>query len=285
LKLKSPAKINLFLHILSKRPDGFHNLRSLFERINLCDEITFKLHRENQITISSNSREIPLDSQNIAYRAALILKKKYKIAQGVHIHIQKNIPVAAGLGGGSSNAATVLLGLNRLWRLKLSKKTLCRLGATLGSDVPFFILETPFALAKGRGEILKEVPARGVKIWHCLVQPPFGISTKEAYAALPLSRLTPPKPDVKMLLHSIQKGHSEALPELLINSLELSLNKRVVTISKIKKELLRCGALGCLLSGSGSCVFGIFASKEKALRAARFLKTQKSWKIFTASTF
>jgi 4-diphosphocytidyl-2-C-methyl-D-erythritol kinase len=284
VKFLSPAKVNLFLNVLFKRKDGYHEIETLFERISLTDEITL-LSARSGIKILSDSPAIPKGPKNLAYRAAKLLKERYKINQGVVITIRKKIPVAAGLGGGSSNAATTLIGLNKLWNLKLSKKNLMELGASLGSDVPIFILGSRFALGRGRGEILKEVRAPRVKIWHCLVKPLFGISTKKAYQSFNQSSLTPKKANVKMLLHSIQKGHSSGLAELLTNSLEHTLNKRVKEILEIKRELKRQGALGCLLSGSGPTVFGIYSSRKKALSAAFFLRKQKRWQVFVASTF
>ena len=284
LKLKSPAKVNLFLKVIRKRKDGYHEIETLFERISLSDEITLS-RAASGIRLKCDSKGLPLGPKNIAYRAAKLLKDALGIEEGVVIEIKKNIPVSAGLGGGSSNAATVLLGLNRLWRLRLSKARLLRLGASLGSDVPFFILDTPFALGRGRGEILKRVKAPRLRIWHCLVKPAFSISTQNAYQALPSTYLTPKKADVKMLLHSIQKGKATTLAKLLTNSLEATLNKRVMTILEIKKKLLEQGALGSLMSGSGSCVFGIYASKDQAFKAARVLKRQtKNCQVFCAST-
>ena len=284
MKLRSYAKVNLFLNVLSKRKDGYHNIETLFERISLFDIITLS-PAGSGIRILTDSPLIPRGPKNLAYRAAKILKDKFHIKKGISIRIQKKIPVAAGLGGGSSNAASVLLGLNRAWRLKLSEKELMKLGSELGSDVPFFILNTSFALGKGRGEILKKVKAPGAKIWHCLVKPSFAISTKEAYQSLDQSSLTPKKADVKMLFHSIQKGHSAVLVELLTNSLEVTLNKRVTTILEIKKRLLKEGTLGCLLSGSGPTVFGIFKSRKIAENAARALRKNKRWQVFVVSTF
>jgi len=308
VRLLSPAKVNLFLNILSKRKDGYHEIETLFERISLADEITL-LPAKSRIKILSDSPKIPKGAKNLAYRAAKLLKERCHLKRGVIIRIHKRIPIAAGLGGGSSNAATTLLGLNQLWNLKLSKKELAKLGASLGSDVPFFLSGVKFALGRGRGEILKKVQAPRLKIWHCLVKPPFGISTKKAYANLDKSLLAPPPvwpalagrsrmdrckqvvgltpkaSNVKMLLHSIQKGHSATVSKLLTNSLEHALNKRVKEILEIKKGLMRQGALGCLLSGSGPTVFGIFSSRKKALVAAHFLRKRKRWQIFVASTF
>lgn len=284
LRLNSPAKINLFLKVFSKRKDGYHEIKTLFERISLSDELTL-MSRKSGVRILTSSRDIPKGPRNIAYRAAKLLRDELKIKKGVCIKIKKRIPVAAGLGGGSSNAASVLLGLNRFWKLGLSKKKLLQYATKLGSDVPFFILETPFAVGEGRGEVLKKIRAPRRKIWHCLVKPPFSISTRAAYGGLKTSNLTPQKPNVRILFHSIQKGDPESLSKLLINSLELTLNKRVMTILKIKKDLMRQGALGCLLSGSGPTVFGIFSSSHAASRAARSLRKNKHWQVFIASTF
>lgn len=270
--------------MLCRRRDGYHDLETVFARISLGDEIILS-PTPSEISLKTDSKKIPATSENLAWRAADLLKKRYGIKKGVAIDLKKRIPVSAGLGGGSSNAAAVLLGLNRFWKLNLGREKLVELAATLGSDVPFFILESPFALGTGRGEILKKIKAPKRKIWLCLVKPAFGISTKEAYKGLRLSSLTPLEGNVKMLIHSIQKGPLKRLSELLVNSMELSLNKRVTTISKIKRMLLRNGALNALMSGSGSAVFGIFRSKKEAAGAARVLrKKNKLWQVYVAST-
>jgi 4-diphosphocytidyl-2-C-methyl-D-erythritol kinase len=179
----------------------------------------------------------------------------------------------------------VLLGLNQLWKLGLSRKKLCALGAKIGSDVPFFVMEERFAEARGRGEILKPLHAPGVKLWHVIVKPSFGISTKMAYGALKLSRLTPATTDVKMHLRSLENGVSGRLSKLLFNSLEVTENKQLISIHKIKKQLLEAGALASLMSGSGSAVFGLFRSHRAALKAMKALKKHRRYKIFTAATF
>jgi 4-diphosphocytidyl-2-C-methyl-D-erythritol kinase len=180
------------------------------------------------------------------------------------------------------------LGLNWLWKLKLSQMELMALAARVGSDTAFFVSGASFAVGRGRGEVLQKLRTPNAKIWHCLVKPPFGISTKASYEGLGLKKgqtLTPPKGDVNMLLHSIQKGDTKALGKLLTNSLELTINKRVTDILKVKKELADQGALGTLMSGSGSCVFGVFSSKKKADAAARFLRKKKCGQVFVASTY
>ena len=284
MKLSSPAKINLFLQVLKKRKDGYHEIRTLFERIDLCDEIILKL-LPSEIRLKANNASVPGDSGNLAWRAAELLKNRFKVKKGVAITLSKKIPVSAGLGGGSSNAATVLLGLNRLWKLGLSRQNLMKLGGALGSDVPFFVMETPLALGRGRGEILQKIPFHGPKLRHVLVKPPFGISTKQAYEGLNLPRLTGQKPNVRMLIHSIEKGATKGLSKFLTNSLELSINKRVTTILKIKKSLLKCGADAALLSGSGSTVFGVFSSRRNAVNAAKILGKNRTWKVFVTSTY
>ncbi|HTL70451.1 MAG TPA: 4-(cytidine 5'-diphospho)-2-C-methyl-D-erythritol kinase [Candidatus Eisenbacteria bacterium] len=284
MKLRSPAKVNLYLRIVRKRPDGFHEIETVFERIALFDDVTIRPARSGT-RVSCSDPEVPSGPGNLAWKAAELLRSRFGVKAGVRIHIRKRIPSAAGLGGGSSDAASVLVGLNRLWRLRLSRKRLAALAAGLGSDVPFFVWDAPLAVGRGRGERLRILPAPGRRLWHCLVKPPFGISTKEAYGAWRAS-LTPPGGDVKMLLHSIHKGSPQALAPLLFNSLEASLNKRVRSITKIKTELLRAGALGCLLSGSGSTVFGVCSSKAVAFKAARFLKARhKDWKVFAVATY
>ncbi len=277
---------------MSRRADGYHELETLFERISLGDTIFLKTIPSG-IRLQTNARNIPSDSSNLVWQAADLLQKRYGVKKGVAIRLVKRIPVAAGLGGGSSNAATVLMGLNRLWKMKLSRKELLSLAAEIGSDVPFFVLDTSFAIGKGRGEILKKINPPKAPIWHCLVKPPFGISTKEAYQGLskhlkasPKQKLTPLRANVNMLLHSIQKGDQERVKRLLTNSLEVYLDKRLTSILKIKSELIRQGAFVSLMSGSGSTVFGLFRSKLEAARAAKILKKiNKTWKVFIASTW
>jgi 4-diphosphocytidyl-2-C-methyl-D-erythritol kinase len=302
LKLFSPAKINLFLKVLSKRPDGYHELETLFERIRLGDDLILK-KRRSDIRFRTSGYPVPRGPKNLALRAATLLRHECGVRAGADIFLKKRIPVSAGLGGGSSNAASTLLGLNRLWKLGLSKRRLLTIGSKLGSDVPFFIMEESYAFARGRGEILEPLKTQPGTLWHCLVKPPFGISTKQAYQGLfrrrrpPAGRagtrfcragqrLTPKKVNVKMLVRSLQRGDSKSLSKLLMNSLELTLNKRVKTILDIKKKLISEGAFASLMSGSGSAVFGLFRSEKEAKRAARRLREKhKRWQVFVTSTY
>lgn len=229
------------------------------------------------VRVESDSPGIPKGPSNLARRAADILKKTTGCRRGCVIRIEKRIPVRAGLGGGSSNAATVLVGLNRLWKLGLSRKALLRLGAELGSDVPFFLLEKPFAVGRGRGEKLTAVRAGRRRFWHCVVKPPFSLSTRGVYRNF--DRLTPPRPDARIIVR-------DPLSQPLFNSLEVAVNNRVITIRAIKDELIRRGARSALMSGSGSCVFGIFDGKAAAQKAARDLrKAHRTWRTFAVHTF
>lgn len=284
-KFFSPAKINLLLNVLRRRPDGYHELETVFERLSFGDTLRFYPHPD-KVSLTVRGLRVPSGPSNLVLQAANLLKERYAVSKGVRLVLEKRIPVSAGLGGGSSNAAATLLGLNRLWKLRLSQNTLGQLAAELGSDVPFFVMETSFAMGTGRGEKLRRLRHSGRKFWHVLVKPPFGISTKEAYGCLKPPFLTLPRADVKMLVHSIQIGDARRLSGLLSNSLEVALNKRVTTIQKIKDELSEQGSLGALLSGSGSCVFGLFSDRQKAARAARILgRSHRGWKVFVASTF
>ena len=283
IRVFSPAKVNLFLKVLSKRPDGYHELETLFERLSLGD--TLMIRRAPKLRFRTDGQKIPTGSANLVMKAANLLKERYRVKQGADLYLKKRIPVAAGLGGGSSNAAATLVGLNRFWKLGLSKRKLLSLAAELGSDVPFFILDKAYAIGAGRGERLKPLSG-GPRLWHCLVKPPFGISTKEAYAALGGRFLTHPGADVRMLVRLLRTGDREGLSKHLINSLELALNKRVTDISKIKKALLETGAFAALMSGSGSTVFGLYQSEKAAMHGAGQLrKKSKRWKVFIASTY
>lgn len=182
LVIKSFAKLNLYLQVLNKRKDNFHNLSTLFTRIDLADTLIFKKTKDSLIKIKSDSRHVPKDATNLCYRAAALLKQELKLSLGVQIELKKCIPVGAGLGGGSSNAASVLLGLNKFWNLNLPKIRLVNLGAQLGSDVPFFIHQAKFALGGQRGDKVKPlIYLDKLKLWFILVYPNLKVSTPLIY--------------------------------------------------------------------------------------------------------
>lgn len=285
MKLLARAKINLFLRVVRKRPDGYHELETLFERVSLADELSFRSASDGRVRLVVTGERLGAGPDNLVLRAAELLRRAHGPRLGARIRLVKRIPVSAGLGGGSSDAAAALVGLNRLWRLGLSKRRLLEHAAELGSDVPFFVLDEPFALGTGRGEILRPIRRPAARIWHVLAKPPHGISTRRAYETLPPHGLTPPGADVRMLFRSVRDGNSHLLSRLVTNSLEHADSKRLRKSLELKQDLLDQGALAALLSGSGPTVFGLFSTRSDALRAQRVLRTRhKALKTFVVAT-
>jgi 4-diphosphocytidyl-2-C-methyl-D-erythritol kinase len=260
VRIFTPAKINLFLQIIGKRPDGYHDLNSLMCCISLYDEIV--IHVGNRDTsIVCDHPDVPEDKTNLAHRAATLFLDTLKTSQGAEIIVRKQIPVAAGLGGGSSNAAGVLLGLNHHFGHPFSRNQLTAMGLSLGADVPFFIFQTP-ALASGIGEILEAysgLPANHI----LLVNPGFTVSTAEIYRNLNL-RLTKCK---KKITNALLKNRDFNAALHLCNDLETVTASTHPEIHSIKEQLTNYGALGALMSGSGPSVFGIFLEAETARHA------------------
>ena len=285
--LKSYSKLNLYLQVLNKRPDNFHSLFTIFERIDLCDEIILKPRRDNLIRIICKDPAVPVDQTNLCYRAADLLRKKFKLNKGVDIAIKKNIPVGAGLGGGSGNAACVLMGLNKLWKLDISKERLKGLAAKIGSDVAFFIYETPFAQGLGRGEKIRPIRVlKKTKLWHVLLVPKLHVSTPLIYNKFDLySKLTPQKQSAKMLILALKKTHFLQVSENLFNSLEAITIRLYPKVQRAKFELEKLGVRAILMSGSGSAVFGIVTSRKEAFFLYRKLAKNKSLgRVFIART-
>jgi len=289
--LDSWAKLNLYLKVIDKREDNYHNLESLFERIKLSDKILLTLRNDRLITFSCTSKEVPHDSSNLGFKAAELLQKKYKIQKGVDIHIIKRIPVGSGMGGGSSNAATVLMGLNRLWGLKLNVKQLAFCAAKIGSDVPFFVHDTAFALVKGRGEKvqpLKEL--KNKKFWHVLIIPRVKISTPLIYKKWDEAvqgakeRLTIPKPNVKMLVSALKAGNFSLISKNLLNSLENVTFLEYPEVNRVKEKLARLGQKIVLMSGSGSTVFCLIPSRREGLKLLKQLKDDRFAQVFLTQT-
>ncbi len=269
----SPAKLNLYLEILGKRQDGYHNIRTIFERISLFDKITLDVNSSGVIIIKSASGDIPKDSNNIAYKAAKLLKDDFGIKDGVDIEIEKNIPVGAGLGGGSSNAASVLVGLNKIWKLGLNKKKLVEYAAKLGSDVAFFIYEYAFALGESRGEKITPLNWKR-KFWHILLVPKFSVSTRLIYQELDKSD--------DWSKRAFKK--TDRIEKILFNRLEDITFKKYPEVKKAKDILREQGLDNVLMSGSGSSVFGIIKSRKEGLKLARFFRRLKGYRVFVAAT-
>ncbi len=271
MEIFSPAKINLFLQIIGKRPDGYHDIHSLMCCITLYDKIYFNFNTSN-IRVSCSHPEVPEDKSNIAHKAARCFFQSLGSKHGVSINIEKNIPVAAGLGGGSSNAASVLLALNEHYGNFFSQKKLCSLALTLGADVPFFIHKKP-AIATGVGEKLEFI--KEIQAYHIiLIYPGISVKTSEVYKSLNL-RLT--NCEQKLKDYSLSKKFS---PSHLCNDLETVTAFWHPEISYIKNALLDHGALGALMTGSGPAVFGIFDEKDTARKACEVLSSNRGWKCF-----
>lgn len=294
LRLNSYAKLNLYLEVLKRRQDNYHNLKTVFERINLHDTITLSSRPDKRINISCNCRSVPLGSSNLAYRAAHLLQHNVKANKGVDIKIVKNIPVGAGLGGGSSNAASVLIGLNKLWKLNLTQAKLAELAAKIGADVPFFIYNSPFAQGEGRGDRIK--PLKGLlalRLWHILIVPKIKVSTPfiykkwDAFKTLKREKagLTRPKYNVKMLIQALKKNSLSQVAEALFNSLEQVSVQLYPQINCIKEKLRSQGAKSILMSGSGPAVFGVVSSRKEAVFLYRQLKRSALWRTFVTRTY
>ena len=275
MKILSPAKINLFLQVTGKRPDGYHELFSLMCCVSLFD--TIYLHfGGKKIEIESSHPHIPLDETNLAHQAAALFLKYLGVYSGVKITIEKSIPVAAGLGGGSSNAASVLTGLNRHYEYPFSRERLMSMGFSLGADVPFLLFQKP-ALATGIGEKLEGYPDP-LPYHVVLVHPEFRVSTAEVFQNLNL-RLT--KCKKKFTKPSLKKtGYNISLHSC--NDLEAVTAARYPVIKSVKEQLLKQGASGALMSGSGPTVFGLFSDRKKADKAMQAIGRHSRWNAYPA---
>lgn len=289
----SYAKLNLFLEVIRKRKDVYHDIYTLFERISLHDTIILSSRLDENIKLACNSLQVPKDSSNLAYKSAKLLHDAYNINKGVNIKIIKRIPVGSGMGGGSSNAAAVLIGLNKLWELGLNKNVLAEYAKTLGSDVPFFIYDCCFAIGTKRGQVIKEVSTlKAHKFWHCLVVPRLTVSTPLIYTAWDKKKasqnknepLTLPKYNVKILTSILKKKDFSLLSQALFNSLEQITTGIYPEVKRVKQTILALGVKTVLMSGSGPSVFAVFSSRKEALTVYRQLRTNSSWQVFLTHT-
>ena len=245
ISLKSYAKINLTLKILGMRPDGFHNIESIMQTVSLFDEVKCIETPGNSIEISCSDKKVPVGEKNICYKAAELVKKKLSIGKGVGIDIKKSIPMEAGMGGGSSNAAAVLVGLNKMWELKLSEDELVEIAAEIGSDVPFFIIGGR-CLCKGRGEIIEKIGADGrLPLQYIIVKPDVSVPTVWAYKEWDRTQST------------------ERRTQNTGNDLEAVVINKYPVIGEIKKSLLGAGCTSSQMTGSGSAVFGVCRDEDQ----------------------
>lgn len=282
IKLKSRAKINLSIDVLGKREDGYHLVEMIMQTIDLYDVIKIRELSSDNIILKSNSSDIPLDDNNIVYKAINLLKNKFNINKGVEIFIQKNIPIAAGMAGGSSNAAAVLVGLNKLWGLNISELDLQKLGFKLGADVPFCI-SGKAALAKGVGEELSFIKGLPKDISILICKPEIFVSTKDIYEGLDLNNIQN-RPDNKKLLEDLRQENIQSLAKNMVNVLESVTSRHYREIKEIEKVMMENGALGSMMSGSGPTVFGLYKNREDVLKSEKeLLKNYKQVYVVNSS--
>ncbi len=285
--LKSYSKLNLLLSVRNKRRDNFHSIQTLFERIDLFDRISLAKREDGLISVRCDHPAVPVDETNLCYRSAKLLQDFAKVKKGVTITLDKRVPVGAGLGGGSGNAATVLLGLNKLWKLGLSRGRLASLAAKVGSDVPFFIYDCSFALGLGRGERIKLLPGLAdVRLWHILVVPDIKVSTPLIYQKWDeFCGLTAPVNDVKILISVLGSKNLSEIDKYLFNSLEPVTKRLYPEVKQVEKALKMLKLRSILMSGSGPAVFGIVSSRRKALElSGKLVKQHSSWRVFVTRT-
>ena len=276
---RAAAKINLAIDVLRKRPDGYHDVSMIMQSVALFDTITVRAVK-GDIKVTSNNDKLPKGKGNIVYRAAEYLKIKYSVKEGALINIEKTIPIAAGLAGGSADAALTLKLLNKAWNLRLSRNEILDAGKKLGSDVPFCI-QGGTALAEGLGEKLTQLPG----IPECLIllaKPAVSISTKEVYEGLKLEEIRE-RPDIKSMIQYIEGRNLEGITACMCNVLETVTIKKCSQIEELKEKLMEYGALGSIMSGSGPTVFGVFKDPASAYNAYDHIKDMVS-EVFLVKT-
>jgi 4-diphosphocytidyl-2-C-methyl-D-erythritol kinase len=279
ISLRAPAKVNLRLDILGKRPDGYHEIRTWIYPISLADELYIEKIKTARITISSASPGLPLGEENLAHRAAALFIKARDLSGGIKIEIIKHIPLAAGLGGGSSDAAAVLKAMNILWGKKIPSEGLMELGARIGADCPFFVVGQG-ALMGGKGErVLTVLPP--LKAWLALINPGLPLATKDVYQQGKWG-LTKQGGDTRI---SMPPQELEKMGKFLHNDLEGPALELMPIIGTIKERLREAGASSVLMTGSGPTVFGLFSKEAEARQAAKDLKMEQGWVSFVANTF
>lgn len=278
LKVYGNAKINLTLDILGSRADGFHEVAMVMQQIALHD--TLELEKADKISLAINVPWLKADENNLAWRAASLIQEKYQTG-GAKIKLTKKIPVAAGLAGGSADAAAVLKGMNELYGLNLTMEELCNLGAQLGSDIPFCLMGGTM-LATGRGEVLEKLNALP-KTWLVLAKPPVSVSTAWAYKNYD-EQGAPVHPDNEKIQQEIASGDIKAVAKLLCNVLESVTIKKYGIIADYKQMMLSAGATASMMSGSGPTVFAIAKDKETAEKIADYMCKNTKANVFVTHT-
>lgn len=270
IELKSRAKINLSIDVLGQRDDGYHLVEMIMQTIDLYDIIKIKSIEDEDIIIKTNSEHIPSDSSNIVYKAAKLIKQEFNIDESIEIYIEKNIPIAAGMAGGSGNAAAVLVGLNKLWNLNLSESTLKELGLKLGADVPFCI-DGATSLAENIGEKLTKIKGLSKDIFILVCKPDIFVSTKDVYEAID-NTVIEKRPNNKLLIQLLEENNTELLSKNMYNVLETVTKEKYPIIQQIEDIMIENNALGAMMSGSGPTVFGLYNNKDDAQKCKEILR-------------
>ena len=269
IRLKARAKINLGLDVVRRREDGYHEVKMVMQMLRLYDQIDIEKTQESGIFVRSNLSFLPTDERNIAYKAAKVMIDQFGLEQGVIIRIEKHIPVAAGMAGGSTDCAAVLYGMNKLFGLRLNQKKLRELGVKLGADVPYCLMRQT-ALSEGIGEILTPIsPLQDCPI--LIAKPSVSVSTRHVYEHLKLDEQTM-HPDIDGIVTALADGDLYGVTNRMANVLETVTVPEHPVIDEIKKQMMASGAVNALMSGSGPTVFGIFDDEEKAKKACEDMK-------------
>lgn len=272
LELKALAKINLGLDVLGKRENGYHDVRMVMQTVYLYDEVTIQKVKTPGIHVETNLFFLPVNENNIAYQAADLLMKEFGIKEGVSIKLKKHIPVAAGMAGGSSNAAAVLFGMNKLFSLGLTEEEMMKRGVKLGADVPYCIMRGT-VLAEGIGEKLTALPSMP-KCYVLVAKPPVSVSTKLVYGRLDAQEITI-HPDIDGIIQGLHHQRIEEVTSAMGNVLEDVTVAQYPVIEEIKAVMKEAGALNAMMSGSGPTVFGIFTQRQAARKAYQMLRKKQ----------
>lgn len=267
--IKAMAKVNLGLDVLRRRENGYHEVKMVMQTVNLYDTLTFSKRKDGEIAITTNTGELPLDENNLIYKAAKLIFSYTQKEYGVSIHLDKQIPIAAGMAGGSTDAAATLLGLNTLYEFGLEKEELAGIGVKIGADVPYCIYGGTY-LSEGIGEILTKLPD-APDCYVVIAKPQIGVSTKYVYENLHIETVKE-HPDVDGMVDAIKAGTLDGVTQKMANVLETVTVKRYPEIDTMKQCLLKNGAENSLMSGSGPTVFGIFKEENKAKDALKELE-------------
>ena len=273
MRLQAFAKINLGLDVLGKREDGYHEVRMIMQTIRMYDQLDMRKSVEPGIHLTTNKKYIPVDENNLVWRAAKLMMDTCGIIEGVSIHLHKVIPVAAGMAGGSSDAAATLVGMNRLFHCGLSKEKLMELGVQIGADVPYCVLRGT-ALAEGIGEKLTVLPPMP-DCWILIGKPGISVSTKYVYTTLDLNTDTV-HPDIDGMKKALEDGNLYGITERMGNVLQDVTIPAYPEVERIKEQMKTLGAVNAMMSGSGPTVFGIFDNEEKAQEACQKLRESGS---------